>query len=80
VAEHVETGSPPPPAEVIHMPEPSYLPVVVALGLTIGLLGIVLVWPVSVIGAVIFLIAVVRWVRQTREEIEQLPLEHHQAP
>jgi uncharacterized membrane protein len=53
---------------------------VVALGLTIGLLGIVLVWPVSVIGAVIFLIAVVRWVRQTREEIEQLPLEHHQAP
>jgi hypothetical protein len=76
VAEHVETGAPPPPAELIHMPEPSYLPAVTALGLTIALLGIVLVWPVSVIGGMIFLVGVVRWVRQTRDDIEELPLDH----
>ena len=67
---------PPPPAEQIHLPGPSYLPVLVALGITIALIGIVLTWPVIVIGVVIFLIAAVRWIRQARDEMAQLPLEH----
>ena len=66
----------PPPGEEIHLPEPSYLPALVALGLTIALLGVVLSWILCGIGVVIALVAIVRWIRQTREEMAELPLEH----
>ncbi|HEX8074164.1 MAG TPA: hypothetical protein VF545_04220 [Thermoleophilaceae bacterium] len=65
-----------PPAEEVHLPEPSYLPPVVALGITIALVGVVLSWVVCGLGAAIALVAIVRWVRQTREEMAELPLEH----
>ena len=48
----------------------------VALGTTIVLVGVVLSWWLFGLGLVITLIAVVRWVRETREEIAELPLEH----
>jgi Flp pilus assembly protein TadB len=66
----------PPPGEAIHLPAPSYLPVLTAFGIAIALVGIVLTWVIVAIGAVIFLIAVFRWVRETREEISELPIEH----
>jgi hypothetical protein len=62
--------------EQVHLPGPSYLPVVVALGVTLALVGVVIAWPVMVIGVVMTVAAVVRWVRDTREEIAELPLEH----
>ena len=62
--------------EAVHLPEPSYLPVVVALGVTIAVVGVVLNVAIVAIGVVIFVVAVVRWVRQTREEMADLPLEH----
>ncbi len=65
-----------PPSESVHLPGPSYLPVVVAGATTVALVGIVLSWVVFGIGLLVVLIAVVRWVRQTRTEIAQLPLEH----
>ena len=49
---------------------------VTALGLTIALTGIVINWVLVGIGVVITLVAVVRWVRETREDIAELPLEH----
>ena len=63
-------------SETVHLPGPSYLPVVTALGLTIALTGIVINWVLAGIGVVITLVAVVRWVRETREDIGELPLEH----
>ncbi len=62
--------------ETVHLPGPSYLPVVTAAGLTIALTGIVINWVLVGIGVVITLIAVVRWVRETRADIGELPLEH----
>jgi hypothetical protein len=38
--------------------------------------GIVLTWIVTAIGAVITVVAVWRWVRETRADIAELPLEH----
>jgi uncharacterized membrane protein YidH (DUF202 family) len=38
--------------------------------------GIVIAWFLVVIGLVIALVAVVRWIRETREEMAELPLEH----
>ncbi|MDX6725293.1 MAG: hypothetical protein QOK49_98 [Baekduia sp.] len=69
-------GALPPPTEEIHLPEPSYLPVLVALGLTIGIVGVVFTWVVVVIGALIFGIALFRWIGQTRREMSELPLGH----
>jgi hypothetical protein len=66
----------PPPGEPVHLPGPTYLPVIVAAGVTLIVAGIVIQWLISVAGVLITLIAVVRWIRETREEIGELPLEH----
>jgi hypothetical protein len=69
-------GALPQPTEEIHLPEPSYVPVVVAFGITILVVGVVLSWVMVVIGGLIALIALVRWIRQTRAEMSELPLGH----
>jgi hypothetical protein len=71
-----DEGTLPPPTEEIHLPDPSYLPPVMALGITFIVTGIVIGLPVVIVGAIIFLITLVRWIRQTREEMGQLPLDH----
>jgi hypothetical protein len=73
---HVEGEEAPPPGEAIHLPGPSYLPVLTAFGLTIAITGIVLNWIMIVLGAVIALVAIWRWIGETREDISELPLEH----
>ena len=69
-------GEAPPPGEPVHLPGPSYLPVIVAFGVTLIVAGIVITWFISLAGLLITLIAVVRWVRETREDIGELPLDH----
>ena len=69
-------GALPPPTEEIHLPDPSYLPAVMALGITLMIVGLVLGWIVIAIGAIFFLVTLVKWIRQTREEMAELPLEH----
>ncbi len=77
--EQVHAGGPEAPAagEAIHLPGPSYLPVTTAFGIAIAVCGVVLALPMVVIGLVIAVVSVWRWVRQTRTEIGELPLEHH---
>ncbi len=62
--------------EPIHLPGPSYLPVLVAFGTTIALVGVVLNWVVFGLGIAIMVVAIIRWVAQTRREMDELPLEH----
>ncbi len=78
MAEEIERTDevPPPAGEAVHLPGPSYLPVLTAAGITVGLVGVVISWILVAIGAVVAMIAVLRWVRQTRQEISELPLEH----
>jgi type IV secretory pathway TrbD component len=66
----------PPPTEQIHLPDPSYQPVLVALGLTIAIVGVVLSWVVFAFGMIIFLIATFRWIRSARADMAELPLSH----
>lgn len=66
----------PPAGEPIHLPDPSYLPVLVAFGTTIALVGLVLNWAVFGIGVAIMVVAIVRWITQVRQEMDDLPLEH----
>ena len=65
-----------PPSEEIHLPDPAYTPVVLAFGITIVVVGVVLTWVMVAIGGIIALVALARWIRQTREEMAELPLEH----
>jgi type IV secretory pathway TrbD component len=76
--ERIHTGGPaaPPAGEAIHLPGPTYLPIVTAVGITIAVIGVVQSWILVAIGLVITLIAVWRWIRETREDIAELPLEH----
>jgi hypothetical protein len=64
----------PPPAEQIHLPDPSYQPVLVALGITIAVVGVVLSWIVFAIGMIIFLVPAIRWIRSARSDMAELPL------
>lgn len=77
MAERIDaSGAVPPAGEAIHLPGPSYLPVIVAVGFTIALVGVVLNWFVFGAGVAITVYAVGRWIRQMRGEISDLPLEH----
>jgi hypothetical protein len=69
-------GQAPPPGEEIHLPGPSYLPVLTAFAVTLILVGVVYTWVLTGIGLVIFLVVVIRWIRSTRDDISELPLEH----
>ncbi|HEX8744389.1 MAG TPA: cytochrome c oxidase subunit 4 [Thermoleophilaceae bacterium] len=64
------------PSEEIHLPDPSYMPVLLAFGITVAVIGVVLTWVMVAIGLIIALVALTRWIRQTREEMAELPLEH----
>lgn len=72
----VDEPLPPPPSEQIHLPGPSYQPVLVAFGVTVALVGVVLSWVLCAIGVVILLLSLARWVRDAREEMAELPLGH----
>ena len=78
MADEVRVSDPPAEeaGEAIHLPGPSYLPVATAFGLTIAVVGVVLNWVIVGIGVVIVLVAVVRWIGETRRETAELPLEH----
>jgi hypothetical protein len=62
--------------EAIHLPGPSYQPVALAFGLTLAVTGVVIFPPMCVIGIAIVLVVLYMWVRDTRREIRELPLEH----
>jgi hypothetical protein len=66
----------PPPSEEVHLPEPTYLPVIVAFGITIAVAGILFSWLLTGAGVIITLAATVRWIRDTRRDVAELPLEH----
>ena len=67
----------PPVGEDIHMPEPSLLPILNAVGLSLAIVGITISHIVTAIGLVLFLVTLVRWIRAAAHELSELPAEHH---
>jgi hypothetical protein len=65
----------PPIGEEIHLPGPSILPVLTAVGITLLLVGITTFIELTVIGVVLTIYCVVRWIKDTRSEIDELPLD-----
>lgn len=66
----------PPVGEEIHLPEPSLIPVLSAFGVTLAVVGLVLSWAITAVGLIIVVLTTIRWIRDTRRDVEELPLEH----
>ncbi len=65
----------PPAGEEIHLPGPSMLPVLTAVGITLALVGVTTFIELTVVGVIMTVVCIWRWVGDTRREIEELPLD-----
>jgi O-antigen ligase len=77
MAERDDMFEAPPVGEQIHLPNPSILPVLNAIGLSIAIIGIPISLVVIIPGLVLFLVTSVIWIRDARREMDELPLDHH---
>jgi hypothetical protein len=66
----------PPAGEQIHLPGPSIIPLVSAIGITLAVIGTTIDWIWSVVGLIVFVVSTVLWIRDTRRDVESLPEEH----
>ncbi len=66
----------PPVGEEVHLPGPSILPLVMAVGITLAVIGTTIDWLWTIIGVIIFVLTLVRWIRDTRRDVSELPEEH----
>jgi hypothetical protein len=65
----------PPVGEEIHLPAPTVLPVLTAVGITLTIIGITTFIELTVVGAILTLACTVRWIKHTRRDIDELPLD-----
>ncbi len=67
----------PPAGEEIHLPGGSIQPLLLAFGVTLAIVGVTTTIVLVVAGVVLTLAVIVAWIRDTRRDIDELPLEHH---
>jgi hypothetical protein len=67
----------PPVGEEIHLPGPSILPLLLATGITLALIGVTISIILVVIGLAITIPTIFLWIRTTRADIAELPPSHH---
>jgi hypothetical protein len=67
----------PPVGEEIHLPGPSILPLLTAVGITLTLVGITTFIELTIAGAILTIVCILRWIGDTRRDIDELPLDHH---
>jgi Flp pilus assembly protein TadB len=72
----VDRGAPP-AGEEIHLPGPTIIPFVSAIAVTLIVVGTTINWILSIIGGILLIVAVVRWIGDTRRDVAALPEEHH---
>jgi hypothetical protein len=65
-----------PAGEEIHLPGGSIQPVLLTLGITVGLVGVTTNIFLVIAGAILAIGVIVAWIRDTRRDIDELPLEH----
>lgn len=66
----------PPPSEEIHLPGPTLIPFLSAIGITLIVIGTTIDVLFSMVGGVIFILTTVMWIRDTRRDVAALPEEH----
>jgi hypothetical protein len=58
------------------MPAPSVLPLINAAALALAIVAITLSWWIVGAAMIVFIATTIRWVRDVRRDIAELPLEH----
>ena len=66
----------PPAGEEIHLPVPTILPLLLTVGITAILLGLTTFWILWVLGGILTIVVIIRWIMDTRRDIAELPLDH----
>ncbi len=65
-----------PVGEEIHLPGPSLIPLMSAIGITLTVVGTTLSLVISALGLIIVLVTTVMWIRDTRRDVAALPEDH----
>jgi hypothetical protein len=63
----------PPVGEEVHLPGPTVLPLLMAIGITLALVGITTFIELTVAGGLIIIACAVLWIKETRADINELP-------
>jgi hypothetical protein len=67
----------PPVGEEIHLPGPSILPMLTAVGLTLLLVGFTTFIEFTVAGGLLTVVCISLWIKDTIRETSELPLDEH---
>jgi hypothetical protein len=65
----------PPVGEEIHLPGPSILPLLTAVGITLALVGFTTFIEFTIVGVILTVYAVAAWIKDTKREVNELPLD-----
>jgi hypothetical protein len=76
MADEIRTDTPPPVGEEVHLPGPTILPLLTAFGITVAIVGVTTSIFLVIAGAILTLVCAIRWIRDTRHDISELPLDH----
>ena len=68
----------PPAGEEVHMPAPSVLPLINAAALAVAIVSLTISWWLVGAALIVFIATSVRWIRDVRRDIAELPLDHSQ--
>lgn len=71
----MSSREPDPAGEEIHLPGPTILPFLTAIGITLTLVGLTTMIELTVIGALLTIGCVGRWIKHTRRDVRDLPLD-----
>jgi len=66
----------PPVGEDLHLPAPSLLPILNAVGVALALVGLTITKLFTVVGLIIFFVTLILWIRDSRRDTSGLPAEH----
>lgn len=67
----------PPVGEELHLPGPSIVPLLSAVGVALALIGLTTTLLLTIAGGVLFLATTIKWLRDVSRDVDELPLEHH---
>jgi hypothetical protein len=68
------------PSELIYLPAPTALPVIVAVGVALVVLGVFAWWPYAALGGILAIGAFIAWMRKNRTDIARMPREQEETP
>lgn len=68
------------PSELIYLPSPTALPIILAIGVALIVFGVFAWWPYAALGGILVLGSFIAWMRKNRTEIASMPREQEETP